>query len=488
MRASAAVLFVLLTLPLFADARLHVVLDPHVGSVDPGSILPRTIYVTNLGPDAAQKVVLAMTIPAGARFDVTTANGWSCANASPGLACTIDALAAHATSEIAGHLSFDASAAGQQLTMRIDITASNGVADYPFFITAVVRQLYPVTTSTDSGAGSLRAAITSMNDSCLRECRIDFALPAGTVIEPLTPLPDITTRAWVYIGPGPMMELSGAKLTSGHGLVYRGGSLLWINGLTVNRFPWNGIHVAQGHFVCESCFLGTDMTGRQPRGNRGRGLSADDPDTFVTIRNSVLSGNGRSGLFVWRAREVRVERSFIGASPEGLPVPNGSSGIFIQAGFLVASENTISNNGDFGIAVANTARAAAFANTMQSNGVQPIDYGLNGPTLHGASVADVPELIGATYDAATNRTIVTGRVAIMRDGAYRNAIELQADGVATRTQVNLFNAALGIYDFTLRHEGDLRGKVVTVTNSRGYDEETGALVETSEVSEGLVVN
>ena len=488
MRVTLALFLVLFTLPLVADARLHVILDPYVGSVDPGSTLPRTIFVTNLGPDAAQNVVLTMTIPTGARFDVDAANGWSCTSTSPGLVCTIDALAAQTTSEVLGRLTFDASAAGQQLVMRLDLTASNGGTDFPFFVNVVVRNLYPVTTSADSGAGSLRDAITSMNDSCLRECGIRFDLPAGSVLEPLTPLPAITTRAPVYVGPGPMVELSGAKLTTGHGLVYRGGSLLWITGLTINRFPWNGIHVAHGHLVCESCFLGTDITGRQARGNRGRGLSADDPDTFVTIRNSVLSGNERSGLFVWSAREVRVDHSFIGASPEGLPVPNGSSGIFIQEGFLVVSESTISNNGDFGVAVANTAHAAVFANTMTGNGVQPIDYGLNGPTLHGGNVPDAPELIGATYDASTNRTIVTGRVAITRAGAYRNAIELQADGVAQRTQFNLIKAGLGIYDFTMKHEGDLRGKVVTVTNSRSYDEETGALEETSEVSNGVVVN
>ncbi|HUR83509.1 MAG TPA: right-handed parallel beta-helix repeat-containing protein, partial [Thermoanaerobaculia bacterium] len=379
MRTIAAVLLSLFTLPLLAGAKLSVGAD-FLNSVDPLISYPRAIRVFNDGPDAARNVVVAMTLPPGAHYDVDDANGWSCT----ALVCTIDTIAPHTTSEIRGHFSFDASTIGQALTIPIAVSASNGGADFPFALRAVVRNLYPVTTTADSGAGSLRDAIASLNASCVRECRIDFDLRAGSVIEPLTPLPDITACVPVYIGPGPVIEVSGANLSTGHGLVYRAtcrddvtyqSPLLWIRDLAVNRFPWNGIHVAHGHLVCEGCLLS---------GNRGRGLSVDDPDSFVTIRQSVFGANGRSGLFAWSARQVRIETSTFDRSR--------SSGIFVRTGSILVAQSTISNSGDFGIAVGGPASMVAFANTMQHNGVQDIDYFLDGPTFHAPAMPDVPEL------------------------------------------------------------------------------------------------
>ena len=505
MRALAAVLLsLLLTVPLLAAAELHL-FTGYLSSTDPGVPVSMPIRILNAGPDIAENLTLTITLPAGVRYDVERTNGWSCAQASPGVVCTIASLPVHPSSggsQIDGSLVYDPSLGGQQVQVRIEVTATNAAAPRQFFVVTVVRQLYRVNNTAHIGAGSLRDAITSLNTTCLLECRIDFDLPAGSVIEPLAPLPVITACARIDFGTGPMtrtgdrtIELSGAKLTAGHGLVYRarcpgaGSSpLLWIRGVAINRFPWNGIHIDDGHFTCTGCFVGTDVTGRQARPNAGRGISIDDEQSFSRIEESVLSGNGRSGLFAWSAWQVRVMSSSVGTTPDGLPLPNGSSGLFIQKGFLTAAQSTIANNRDFGIAVAGTATMLALANTMTGNGVQPIDYGLDGPTLHGGKVPDVPELLSATYDAATKKTIVTGRVTITRADGYRHAIELQVDGTGVATIVNLpFRTPLGVHDFTLTRDGDLTGRTVTVTNSRGYDEQDWGLSETSEVSNAVVV-
>ena len=503
MRATAAVFLFFLSFPLLG-ADLSVITDP-LDSTDPGVPVSRPIRVVNLGPDVAQDLTLTVTLPAGVRYDIDQTNGWSCATASPGIICTIASLPVypqHSGSTIDGSFVFDPSLGGQSVLVRIDITASNGAARYPWAFSTVVRQIYRVSTTADSGAGSLRDVIDSVNTTCLRDCRIDFDLPAGSLIEPLTPLPVITACARLDVGTAPVtrtgdraIELSGARLTTGHGLVYRatcpgatGASpLLWINGLAINRFPWNAIHIAEGPFICRGCFIGTDLTGRQARAN-GRGISVDHEHSFVRILESVLSGNHRSALFAWTAREVRVEKSSIGTTPEGLPLPNGASGIFIRHGFLVATESTIANNRDFGIAVSTEAKMLTFANAMPQNGVQAIDYQLDGRTLHAPNMPDVPELTGAVYDAASGKTIVTGRVTITRAGVYRHLIDLYVDDASVSTGINLpFRVEPGDHTFTVQHTGDLRGKRVTVTNSRGYDEQDGALAETSEMSNGATV-
>lgn len=360
---------------------------------------------------------------------------------------------------------------------------------------------FTVTTSADSGPGSLRDAIARVNAECTSECTIDFDLPPGTLLEPLSPLPPITACAQVRIDAGSTtragdrrIELSGAKQPTGFGLHVRQvctgglGPLLRVDGLAVNRFPWDGIHVERGNLLCSGCFVGTDVTGRQARPNGGRGVSVQSLTSLVVLRESVLSGNTRSGLFVWEAREVRAENCSIGTTPDGLPLPNGASGIFIRRGFLSATLSTIAHNRDFALAVGSEATMLAFGNDLRGNGVQPIDYLLDGPTLHAPNMPDVPELIGATYDPATGKTTVTGRVVITRPGAHRHMVELYADGVSAITNVNLpFRATPGLYDFTIQHTGDLTGRYVTVTNSRGYDEQDGGLAETSEMSNAVLV-
>ena len=368
--------------------------------------------------------------------------------------------------------------------------------------------LFRVHSSADSGTGSLRAAIDAVN-ACSGDCRITFDLAPGSVIEPLTPLPAITACAQVTIAArntsrdgDRVIELSGAKQPAGNGIEYRGtcatpvglAPTLRIDGLAINRFPHDGIYIEDGHFSCYGCFVGTDATGRQARPNGARGITIQHEGTTARIVDSVLSGNRRSGMFVWDARRVDVERCAIGVRADGVPLPNGASGIFIRRGALIATLSTIAHNAHFGIAVAPEATMVTFLSALHANGVQSIDYGLDGPTHHTVNMPDVPELLGATYDAASNTTFVRGRVTITRPNGYRHAIAFytSARNLPGETPVsemaNLpFRAETRAHEFELALPGDLRGQLITAALNRGYDEETHALVETSEMSNGVTV-
>ena len=513
MRALAAGLFLLLASPrLFAAASLTISGTTGVGSIDPGAPVETTFLVANGGPDAARDATFTVTLPAGVRVDsFGDTAGWSCAATAPGIVCTIAAMPFRPPEERAifiARLVFDESVGGTVLHLPIAATAANS-APATRFVRVEVRQLFRVSTTADSGPGSLREAIAALNAGCAFDCKIVFELPAGSLIEPLAPLPAITACAQVWLPAGNTtregdrgLELSGARQPAGHGLEYRAACTgpvslspsLHVEGIAINRFPGDGVYVEGGQFFCFGCFVGTDVTGRQARPNGGRGITIQHPFSGAWVLESVLSGNARSGMFIWDASRVTVERSSLGAGADGVPLPNGASGIFIRKGFLSATQSTIANNAHFGIAVGPEATMLTFGTSLQANGVQPIDYGLDGPTRHAPNMPDVPELTSATYDAATNTTRVRGRVTITRPHGYRHALAFYT---STRNLIgdtpilgpyNLpFRAETRPYDFEIPVAGDLRGRLLSAALSRGYDEESQSLEETSELSNGVVV-
>lgn len=142
---------------------------------------------------------------------------------------------------------------------------------------------FEVTTTADSGAGSLRAAITSANLTTAVD-DISFNIP-GTgpfTITPLTALPDITQPLRIdgYTQPGAMpnsntpsagglngtlmIELSGVNLPNGTGLDFNSSTLTdenLVRGLVINRFSVGISRFAGAPIRIEGCYIGTDIDG-----------------------------------------------------------------------------------------------------------------------------------------------------------------------------------------------------------------------------------
>ena len=112
-------------------------------------------------------------------------------------------------------------------------------------MTLAAALLFLVTSSADSGAGSLREAIAWANTTCNGEetqCEIRFAAPIALE----TPLPAITACGKLSIGasetltqPPPMVELDGARLTAGNGFTVSAGcaALIDIRRVDIHGFP-----------------------------------------------------------------------------------------------------------------------------------------------------------------------------------------------------------------------------------------------------------
>ena len=158
--------------------------------------------------------------------------------------------------------------------------------------------VFLVTTTADSGPGSLRQAILDSNDVIGGTNTIDFAIPGSGVqtIAPASPLPAITQAVLIdgFSQPGyggtPLIELSGGQAGGGNGLTITGSDVT-VRGLDIGGFSWDaGILIsgttATGN-VIQANDIGTDPSGsvavpnqygvqilggasRQPRGRCNR--------------------------------------------------------------------------------------------------------------------------------------------------------------------------------------------------------------------------
>ena len=137
---------------------------------------------------------------------------------------------------------------------------------------------FPVTTTADSGPGSLRQAILDSNTASGGTNTIDFAIPGQGVqtISPLSSLPAITNPVLIdgFTQPGysgtPLIELSGSLAGTTNGLTITGSDVT-VRGLDIDNFTEGaGILItgpsATGNTI-ETNDIGTDPSGSLPQPN-----------------------------------------------------------------------------------------------------------------------------------------------------------------------------------------------------------------------------
>lgn len=327
-----------------------------------------------------------------------------------------------------------------------------------------------VTTTADSGAGSLRQAILDANAATGELMAIAFRIgePSSTpwkTIRLLSSLPAITAASGLRIDggtqagffgdanpDGPEIEISGGGTIDGDGLLVATCNTEVAN-LSIGGFLRNGISVAKaanpvcaGHYPTAELhhlFLGSDPTGSSARSNaRGIGTSVPSGNAFnsalntILIHDCVISGNTFSGIFGLSGR-LAITNNRIGAKAHAdEPLSNGASGVFIGTGGEASTlgpdiyralddngnphfgENVIAFNRETGVAIAAGVKEVSVRNNrIWSNGMLGIDIGLNGPTasapadLGGAfNMVTAPVLTIARFDPAQNKTIIEGDI------------------------------------------------------------------------------
>jgi hypothetical protein len=226
-----------------------------------------------------------------------------------------------------------------------------------------------VTTNADSGAGSLRQAITDANNNAGADT-ITFNIPGAGVntITPVTPLPIIIGQVVIdgSTQPGfaglPLIEISAAILgNNGNAFVIQsGGEGSTIRALVINHGWSAAILLQASNVIVEGCFLGTDSTGTSASAN-GQGVNCDFGfnvsgtrigGTTAAARN-LISGNA-TGIVILSGTGNVVEGNFIGTDVTGgNAITQTGTAIDVRSnnnvigGTSVAARNIIAGSGGF---------------------------------------------------------------------------------------------------------------------------------------------
>jgi len=252
-------------------------------------------------------------------------------------------------------------------TKHTQVAMMEAVEDRQMFAT------FMVTTTADSGTGSLRDAITKANNASDADV-IKFAIGSGLkTISPTSSLP-MTKYALTIDGttqPGysgkPLIEIRGDK-TSGDGIRVGGGNST-IKGLVINRFSGNGmILVNKGGNTVKGNWIGLTNTGDAAAKNGAKGIVVSINNNTIggtsTNDRNVISGNGSSGVQMWSAASTgnTVLGNYVGTDWTGeKAIANLKSGIANDGaasntigGTAAGARNVVSGNAHDGIIVSGT--------------------------------------------------------------------------------------------------------------------------------------
>ncbi|NNF57962.1 MAG: T9SS type A sorting domain-containing protein [Rhodothermaceae bacterium] len=370
-----------------------------------------------------------------------------------------------------------------------------------------------VTTTNDSGTGSLRQAILDANANSGTD-EIHFDIPGGGPhpIQPEDLLPTVTEAVTIdgLTQPGAdctswpptlLIELDGSMAGFGdEGLDLQASGII-IRGLVINRFQNSAVQIRDGDGITFECnFIGTDVTGTVARGDgsashginiiAGNGHVVGGPE--ISARN-LISGNAGNGINAFSVFSpvmgLVIQGNFIGTDVTGqLALGNEDSGVNLggdgthtiggtdhDSGVCNRACNLISGNGERGI---NVFGSAETNNTILGNFVGTDLDGTEalGNTEDGIRLRSSANRVGGSASGAGN--LISGNagpgIRILGAEATDNAIQGNLIGTdATGTQP-LGNDADGVFleDVTGNTVGGTEpgaGNVIAASGDDGID-------------------
>ena len=319
----------------------------------------------------------------------------------------------------------------------------------------------------DSGAGTLRQAITDANANVGADI-ITFSITnAGKSIGLASALPTITEAVTIDgttqpgYGSAPLVELVGTSAGNGvDGLKILTSNTL-IRALCINRFNSNGVTIASyGSNAVEGCWIGLGLDGTTVRANSQNGIlitnSANNTigDTTAAARNFV-SGNTLTGVHIGgsTATNNTILGNVIGLGSNNVAKANAVYGVRLNApgnlvgGTAAAARNVISGNTGNGIEVT----VLGVGNIIQGNyigtdltGAADLGNTLDGILLNGAA----SNTIGGTVSGAGN--VISGNnsdgieISYSTAGPAFNTIQGNVIGLNALVTAGVGNSAHGI--------------------------------------------
>ncbi|HEY9170964.1 MAG TPA: hypothetical protein VI136_01630 [Verrucomicrobiae bacterium] len=287
---------------------------------------------------------------------------------------------------------------------------------------------FAVTTTANSGAGSLRQAILDAGTTPGSDL-IVFDLPGSGpfTIAPLTALPAIQESLTIdgttqpgYVGL-PLIELRGSSAGANADGLYLLSTGCVIKGLCINRFTRNGIRVENfGGNVIQGCHVGTDVWGTNALGNSQSGIFLQSAANVVGGTNAadrnVVSGGSAAGIYLSgsTARSNWIAGNYIGLDATGARrLGNLQEGIRVFGavantigGTMPGARNVISANGYEGIGIE---QASALSNRIEGNFIGTDATGMSSRSngAHGISISGGSwNVIGG--DSPESRNVISG--------------------------------------------------------------------------------
>jgi parallel beta-helix repeat protein len=250
---------------------------------------------------------------------------------------------------------------------------------------------FAVTSNADSGAGiytpgELRWAIDQANTTVGTD-EIVFQLPSGATTISLVDALDSIIESVVIDGttqPGyltaPIVAIDGIAVSDVGIRLAASASGSTVKALSVYGFVYTASNPDSGiAFVIDGssdaneingCFIGTDASSTTGIGNEVAGILVRGTNT--TIRNSVISGNGGSGVILENDDGTTLTGNRIGTNRAGgAALTNSAHGILLRdstnaliGGTTAASRNVISGNSGDGIRVEGATDAVILGNYL----------------------------------------------------------------------------------------------------------------------------
>jgi titin len=340
-----------------------------------------------------------------------------------------------------------------------------------------------VTTTDDSGPGSLRQAILDANKSAGMDT-IAFAIGKGGLqtIAPASALPAITapvvldgTTQMGFAG-RPLIEVTGANAGLGaSGLTIMAGQST-VRGLIIHSYGMWGILVqGRGSNLIAGNYVGTDPSGIETRPNRAGGVLVRGESDNNTVggttpadRNVVVGSDCCSAVDLSSVRGNRVVGNYVGTDAAGSRrMGAGAAGDVYAAG---GSDNAIggtmpgAGNLVVGAVVVSGSNQVVQGNSIGTDATGTLSLGRGSMFLNGRE-----QLIGGTAPGARN--VIAGW---MNFGSNQGGIIVQGNYIGTDiTGTHLLGRGGGV---TVRGQNNLVGgatpgarNIITGFNDFGAD-------------------
>jgi parallel beta-helix repeat protein len=325
--------------------------------------------------------------------------------------------------------------------------------------------VFLVTTTQESGPGSLRQAILDANATHTETVStIAFHIPLtdpgfdGHVftLQPTTPLPAVRRPTFIdgmsqtaFSGDsnplGPEVVLNGSLADRGNGLVLRGDRSAVIE-LVINGFVHGagislqtnarGDHPPSRHRLRNN-YIGTDQTGTTAVPNAkgvviqgGESPTAQAQDNQLT--GNLITGNLGVGISLCEAADTRLTGNRIGTDRTGTaPLGNGSHGLLLHcagAPRTLIEQNTIAFNAGDGIRIAPDYRAAV---ALTPEGHQSTTIRRNAIFANeGLGINLLPPPVG-TEDGSTANDVCDADLGANRLQNFPDLLLVTSDGQST---------------------------------------------------------